>query len=238
MFALDSTFHKKVERLKEYLNNHNLKFIKESFGNDEIMRYYYYHSTYDYEGNIINIHISPFYSDIITLYFIYKDTENNMKIGLEIIDIRDRIDENIIFDKKLDEGFNIFIKSLNLYLEETKKKERIKMKTTFNEILHDLGINTPKQFYKLISKYWSKQDDAIIILNPKTGKVRIRRIYIGSDFIPDDEEVELLRLEKPSEENADWTNMFSEEKWDELCYSIDKKLKQIYKEEQWKTNMI
>jgi len=32
--------------------------------------------------------------------------------------------------------------------------------------------------------------------------------------------------------------MFSEEKWDELCYSIDKKLKQIYKEEQWKTNMI
>jgi len=26
--------------------------------------------------------------------------------------------------------------------------------------------------------------------------------------------------------------MFSEEKWDELCYSIDKKLKQIYKEEQ------
>ena len=66
----------------------------------------------------------------------------------------------------------------------------------------------------------------------------IRRIYIGSDFIPDDEEVELLRLEKPSEENADWTNMFSEEKWDELCYSIDKKLKQIYKDEQWKTNMI
>ena len=61
--------------------------------------------------------------------------------------------------------------------------KEVKMKkTTFKEILEQLGIQSSDEFYDTMKPYWGESADAIMTYNPKNGDVEIGSIYSNDRF--------------------------------------------------------
>ena len=96
---------------------------------------------------------------------------------------------------------------------------------TFNDILQELGVHSPDEFYELMKEHWGNGLDAILTYNPKNGKAEIASIYSNDMFNLDCGETLLLRLNMPDKEYFNYI-------WHEIVYEADKALERA-QENQW-----
>ena len=83
---------------------------------------------------------------------------------------------------------------------------------TFNDILQELGVHSPDEFYELMKEHWGNGLDAILIFNPKNGDVEIGSIYSNDRFNLDCGQILLARLNLPNKEkfNQEWYSIIYE----------------------------
>jgi hypothetical protein len=95
---------------------------------------------------------------------------------------------------------------------------------TFNDILQELGIHSPDEFYEIMKEHWGNNVDAILTYDPKSEKIELGSIYSSDRFNLDCGQILLLRLNLPHKEKFDYL-------WHEIVYEADKILQRIQKNE-------
>jgi len=89
---------------------------------------------------------------------------------------------------------------------------------TFNDILQELGVHSPDEFYELMKEHWGNNVDAILTYDPKSEKIELGSIYSSDRYNLDCGKDLILRLNMPDKEYFNYI-------WHEIYYVAELELK-------------